>query len=774
MSEDIDGQITYQSASPDETALVQAAKEMGYVFLDRRAGTVRLQVPSESGPTIETFEILQVLDFTSKRKRMSAVVRLSDGQICLFSKGADSTIMELLRQSDLAKKALAKVENKNVARRSIDAGLWRQSSRRQSEQVENIAYSSPALVSTESSSFSGRESLETPREIDDENHSLQETNKTGSYPKGALLSDAAVFQTCFQHIHDFATEGLRTLLYGYRFVEREEFETWNRIYLEASTSLEGRQERVDEAAALIEKDLELGGATAIEDKLQDGVPETIEKLRRAHIKIWVLTGDKRETAINIGRSCGLIKSFSKVTILDHELGDLRQQLEACIEERNADPEAHCVSVIDGQTLSVVESDEDLYAILRTLAILVDAVVCCRASPAQKASLVRSIREKVKGSITLAIGDGSNDVAMLQESHVGIGIAGREGLEAARTSDYSIARFRFLAKLLLVHGRWNYVRTCKYTLGTFWKEMLFFLNQAIFQRYAGYTGTSLFEPWSLAMFNALFTSLAVIFLGIFEKDLSSSTLLAIPELYNYGQRGRGFNLKLYLAWSVIAACEAVVVFFIVHGLYGDAIFTLDNGLYAMGSLTFTACVIIINLKLQVWEIRNRTLTCVVAIVLTLLGWSLWNIVLSRIYWDNTIYNVQDGLLNRWGRNLLWWLTLLVVVFAVWTFETLVTLVRQTVLPSDVDSFQELEKIPMWRERFEHAAATGQYGSQGLDGRKPTNNANGKALGKRESGNSSVGGVKAALNAEAEANGGRNGIGTGHGDMDIELGNMSQRR
>jgi phospholipid-translocating ATPase len=108
-----------------------------------------------------------------------------------------------------------------------------------------------------------------------------------------------------------------------------------------------------------------------------------------------------------------------------------------------------------------------------LAIMADSVICCRASPSQKAALVKSIRKRVKKSITLAIGDGANDIAMIQEAHVGIGITGKEGLQAARTSDYSIAQFRFLTKLLLVHGRWNYIRTCKYTVGTFWKELVGF-------------------------------------------------------------------------------------------------------------------------------------------------------------------------------------------------------------------------------------------------------------------------------------------------------------
>lgn len=199
------------------------------------------------------------------------------------------------------------------------------------------------------------------------------------------------------------------------------------------------------------------------------------------------------------------------------LDTLRRVLET--KHKMQEAVAHSVVVIDGHTLSIVQEDAALKALFLELVTMVDSVICCRASPSQKAALVHSIRSRVKKSVTLAIGDGANDIAMIQEAHVGIGITGKEGLQAARTSDYSIAQFRFLSKLLLVHGRWNYVRTCKYTIGTFWKEIVFYLTQALYQRYNGYTGHSLYESWSLTMFNTLFTSLPIIFLGIFEQDLS---------------------------------------------------------------------------------------------------------------------------------------------------------------------------------------------------------------------------------------------------------------
>jgi phospholipid-translocating ATPase len=289
--------------------------------------------------------------------------------------------------------------------------------------------------------------------------------------ENVAADEAAVIERCFQHINDFATEGLRTLLYGYRFLDEGEYTIWKKGYLDATTSLVNRAQLIEEAGELIEQQLELAGATAIEDKLQHGVPEAIDKLRRAKIKMWMLTGDKRETAINIGHSCRLIKDYSTVTVLDHETGEVEQSMGAAILAINGGKVAHSVIVIDGQTLSQISEIEPLNLLFYDLAILADSVICCRASPAQKASLVKNIRKRVKKSITLAIGDGANDIAMIQEAHVGIGITGKEGLQAARTSDYSIAQFRFLTKLLLVHGRWNYIRTCKYVASTFWKEMV---------------------------------------------------------------------------------------------------------------------------------------------------------------------------------------------------------------------------------------------------------------------------------------------------------------
>ncbi|KAF2453146.1 hypothetical protein BDY21DRAFT_293484 [Lineolata rhizophorae] len=747
-----DGEISFQASSPDELALVQAARDLGYLVFDRDAQILTLKVyPNglNAEPVIEQYEILDVIEFSSQRKRMSVVLRFPDKRICVLCKGADTVIMQRLKLATLANQKVVEIEQRANKRKSLEA---QHAIARRSEQVERKSSLHRASMSLARSSIGtlGRPSMPgnqmqrtrdeldswlTQREQDVDISSVENDTvyysprpsmQLGSNRQSAAFSDPrnsvqvedvdelvdeslvvdepAVIERTFQHINDFATEGLRTLLYGYRFMDEAEYNRWKKIYHDATTSLVDRTRRVEEAGELIEVELDLGGATAIEDKLQKGVPHAIDKLRRANIKMWMLTGDKRETAINIGHSCRLIKDYSYVTVLDHEAGEVEQHIAAAILAINHGQVAHSVVVIDGRTLGLIEADKNLHPLFFELAVMADAVVCCRASPSQKAGLVKAVRKKVKKSVTLAIGDGANDIAMIQEAHVGIGITGKEGLQAARTSDYSFAQFRFLAKLLLVHGRWNYVRTCKYTVGTFWKEMLFYLTQAMYQRWNGHTGTSLYEEWSLTMFNTLFTSLPVIFLGIAEKELRSSTLLAVPELYHKGQRSEAFNFPVYLGWMFMASSEAAIIYFSMLGIFGQALFTHGVDLYAMGVMTYASCVILISIKLLGIEMHNKSVVPFIGMFLSIGAFFLWHLVISAIYApDNPIYNVRDGFLDRFGRNPLWWITLVLILTSCVLYEIGVQSLRATFWPDDTHIFQQLEHDPVMRARFERAAA-----------------------------------------------------------------------
>ncbi|KAL7625871.1 drs2 neo1 protein [Parahypoxylon ruwenzoriense] len=741
-----DGEIAFQAASPDELALVQAARDLGYLLIDRATQSIKLRLQNVGGEYItETYEVLDVIEFSSKRKRMSIVIRMPDRRICVFCKGADNMMISRLRNAPLAKQKASDVERRASKRKSVEA-----------ERAMNRlsgTYSPRNSISRRNSFFrrgSGRKSTDLNRhsvvsddldtwlarretlDLDDATAYDEDPNTPrqsmglspvllagsneiydGIVNESVAADDGAVFERCFQHIGEFASEGLRTLLFAYRYMSDEEYEQWRKVYRAATTSLVDRQQRVEEAAELIEQNFDLAGASAIEDKLQQGVPETIEKLRRANIKVWMLTGDKRETAINIAHSARLAKPFSEVYILDATAGDLQEKITSTLIDVGRGMIAHSVLVVDGHTLGIIEKDESLGIMFYDLAVRMDSVICCRASPAQKAGLVQSIRDTVPSSLTLAIGDGSNDIAMIQASHVGIGISGREGLQAARVADYSIAQFRFLQRLLLVHGRWMYLRTAKYILATFWKELVFYIVQAQYQRWNGYTGTSIYESWSLTVFNALFTSLPVILLGMFEKDLKAETLLAVPELYSFGQRSEAFNFKKYLAWSFSGAVDTVIIFMIVWGFYKDILFTENNSLFPLGQLAFTAAVVLINVKILILECHHKTIITFGGFSISIILWFIWNLFIGGIYPIKFgPYIVRGSFVHEFGNKLGWWATAGAAIAAVIAFELGITALHRIYFPRDQHLWQEIEREGgVSAVLKEHAAEEGRASTSG---------------------------------------------------------------
>ncbi|KAM3415721.1 Phospholipid-transporting ATPase [Cercospora zeina] len=657
-----DAEIEFQASSPDEVALVRAAQELGYLLVNRSSQRIELLLVGLASDQVrETYEILEIIEFSSKRKRMSIVIKCPDDRIWLICKGADNAIIPRLRQSELAARKSTEV------RRSMDLG--RQQLRKSMQQESRNSFGGrPSLLRNRSSMdvrpsmtidrakstelrpsmAIGRATLEVPK-VSFDPGSLQDDLQAAE-----RTDDAALFSKCFQHIDDFATEGLRTLLYAHNYLDAEEYQTWSKLYQDATTSLVHRQERIEAAGELIEQGMELLGASAIEDKLQDGVPETIDRLQRANIRIWMLTGDKRETAINIAHSARICQPASLIYILDTTKGDLQSQMNEIVHETDS----HRVVVVDGQTLAVIDTDTQLRLIFFTTLIAnVDSVIVCRASPAQKADIVKGIRARLPG-LTLAIGDGANDVAMLQSAHVGVGISGKEGLQAARVADFSIAQFRFLQRLLLVHGRYQYIRTAKFILLTFWKEMFFYLMQAYFCQHAGFTGSSLYEMWSLTVLNTLFTSLCVIVPGIFEQDLRPDTLLAIPELYVHGQRNHGLNLKMYVGWMFHACVQGTIVWFVSWVSYGRYNVMGDTGLFALGDLCFSLGIVWTNWKCLVVEAHYKTLIVAASFFVTVGGWWAWNGFMSAVYANNiSPFNVKGGFHFRgavydgmgWHRN-----------------------------------------------------------------------------------------------------------------------------
>lgn len=439
-----------------------------------------------------------------------------------------------------------------------------------------------------------------------------------------LSEDNPYVTATTRQLEDYAAEGLRTLCIATRTIPNDEYEEWAQQYEKAATSMDDRQQKMDDTAELIERDMLLIGATAIEDKLQDGVPETIHTLQEAGIKIWVLTGDRQETAINIGMSCKLLSEDMNLLIVNEETAEatkhnISSKLEAIKEYKVSQHDIDTLAlVIDGQSLGyALDYCDDL---LLDLACLCKAVICCRVSPLQKALVVKMVKNKKK-ALLLAIGDGANDVSMIQAAHVGVGISGMEGMQAARSADFAIAQFRFLKKLLLVHGSWSYQRISAAILYSFYKNIALYMTQFWYVFANCYSGQSIIESWTLTFYNVLFTVLPPFVIGVFDQFVSARLLEQYPQLYQLGQKGVFFNVSIFWGWVINGFYHSALTY-VLSTLFYRYGFALHNGYTAdhwvWGTAIYTSSVLTVLGKAALIT-ANWTKFTVIAIPGSFLFW-----------------------------------------------------------------------------------------------------------------------------------------------------------
>ncbi|XP_029563216.1 probable phospholipid-transporting ATPase IF isoform X1 [Salmo trutta] len=417
------------------------------------------------------------------------------------------------------------------------------------------------------------------------------------------------------HVDEFALKGLRTLVVACRHFSVEEYEEVDQRLHKARTALQQREERLAEVFSFIEKDLELLGATGVEDKLQEKVQETIEALRLAGIKVWVLTGDKHETAVSVSLSCGHFHRTMNILELvqqksDNECAEQLRQLARRIKED------HVIQhglVVDGASLSLaLRGHEKLFM---EVCKNCSAVLCCRMAPLQKAKVVRLLKTSPEKPITLAIGDGANDVSMIQEAHVGIGIMGKEGRQAVQNSDYAIARFKFLSKLLLVHGHFYYIRIATLVQYFFYKNVCFITPQFLYQFFCLFSQQTLYDSVYLTLYNICFTSLPILVYSLFEQLVHPHVLQSKPVLYRDISKNSLLSFKTFLYWTLLGFCHAFVFFFGSYILMGEDTSLNGNGQmfgnWTFGTLVFTVMVITVTLKLALethfWTWMNHFVT-----------------------------------------------------------------------------------------------------------------------------------------------------------------------
>jgi phospholipid-transporting ATPase len=376
---------------------------------------------------------------------------------------------------------------------------------------------------------------------------------------------------------------------------------------------------MSEVGEMIESNLELVGATAIEDMLQEKVPETIKTLREAGIKLWVLTGDKIETAINIAFSCNLITHDMVRIIIESRTGpEVKNELDKGLLTVKAENNSVFSLIISGEALSRA-TGKDLVKLLISLAEKCSVVICCRVSPQQKADVVKLVRDYKPKARTLSIGDGANDVNMITAAHVGIGIAGLEGQQAVRASDYSIGQFCFLQRLLFVHGRECYRRNANLICYNFYKNVLLVIPLFYYGMFSAYSGQLIYNMWTYQLFNIVFAAMPIVLYAIFDKEIPYFELETIPNYYKLGLQGELFSTSIFWFWILEAFCQGLVIvllsLFALLVSTGDSEYGQMENVHVPASLIFALIVLFVNLKVINFSYSHYWFTILIIVVST---------------------------------------------------------------------------------------------------------------------------------------------------------------
>lgn len=620
-----------KAESPDEAALVAVARDLGIVFKKRMRKTLILDI---YGKTRE-YELLHVIPFTSARKRMSCILKTAEGKVLLISKGADNVIYQRLSPS---------------------------------------------------------------------------------------TSDEVLKKTAL-HLEDFAKEGLRTLCIAQKLLDEDDFNRWNERFKEANALIEDSKDEIIEGLnEELEQGLTLLGGTAIEDRLQQGVPDSISILSEAGIKLWVLTGDRIETAINIGFSCNLLGNDMKLLVVrpDESKADATayidgliteylsenfnipahtaEDVESAIEEAAKDhsiPQANTALIIDGAALTLVFGENKL---VRQKFLLLGkqckSVICCRVSPAQKAQVVRVVKENLN-VMTLAIGDGANDVAMIQAANVGVGIAGEEGRQAVMSADYAIGQFRYLTRLLLVHGRWSYKRLAEMVPCFFYKNVVFTFTCFWYGIYNSFDGSYLYEYTYLMFYNLAFTSLPVIILAVFDQDVSDTVSLIVPQLYRSGVLGLEWSQYKFVWYMLDGLYQSVISFYFPYLMYYVS-FQHHEGLpvdhrFWVGVLVCAISVTSCNTYVLLQQFRWDWLSLLINALSTLVVF-FWTGVWSAVVGSGEFYKCGTYLLGTLGFWPCYFVGVVVCVLPRFSYDFL----SRNFKPRDVDIIREQSRAGAFKD------------------------------------------------------------------------------
>uniref|UniRef100_A0A480H9E7 Phospholipid-transporting ATPase n=1 Tax=Sus scrofa TaxID=9823 RepID=A0A480H9E7_PIG len=412
------------------------------------------------------------------------------------------------------------------------------------------------------------------------------------YMKGADVAMSTIVQYndwLEEECGNMAREGLRTLVVAKRALTEEQYQDFESRYSQAKLSLHDRALKVAAVVESLEREMELLCLTGVEDQLQADVRPTLEMLRNAGIKIWMLTGDKLETATCIAKSSHLVSRTQDT----HVFRPVTSRGEAHL-ELNAFRRKHdCALVISGDSLEVCLKYYEHEFV--ELACQCPAVVCCRCAPTQKAQIVRLLQERT-GKLTCAVGDGGNDVSMIQESDCGVGVEGKEGKQASLAADFSITQFKHLGRLLMVHGRNSYKRSAALSQFVIHRSLCISTMQAVFSSVFYFASVPLYQGFLIIGYSTIYTMFPVFSL-VLDKDVKSEVAMLYPELYKDLLKGRPLSYKTFLIWVLISIYQGSTI------MYG-ALLLFESEFVHIVAISFTSLILtellMVALTIQTWH------------------------------------------------------------------------------------------------------------------------------------------------------------------------------
>ncbi|XP_069687692.1 probable phospholipid-transporting ATPase IIB isoform X2 [Periplaneta americana] len=456
----------------------------------------------------------------------------------------------------------------------------------------------------------------------------EHTGEIVFYLKGADVVMSGIVQYndwLEEECGNMAREGLRTLVVAKKTLTEEQYMDFETRYNAARMSVSDRVARVAAVVESLEREMELLCVTGVEDRLQDRVRPTLELLRNAGIKIWMLTGDKLETATCIAKSSRLVSRTQGL----HVFKSVVTRTDAHLELNTFRKKQDCALVISGDSLEVCLQYYQ-HEFLE-LACSCPAVVCCRCSPTQKAEVVRLIQRHT-GRRTAAVGDGGNDVSMIQAADAGIGIAGREGLQASLAADFSIPQFSHLARLLLVHGRRSYKRSASLSQFVIHRGLIISTMQAVFSSVFYFSSVALYQGFLMVGYATLYTMFPVFSL-VLDKDVSGKIALTYPELYKELSKGRSLSFKTFFMWVLISIYQGGVI------MYGALVMFEDEFIHIV-AISFTSLVLT-ELIMVALTVRTWHYIMVLAELLSL-GLYILSLIVLKDYFDSEFIQTTDFL------------------------------------------------------------------------------------------------------------------------------------